>query len=398
MLSDQQLEELLADLESDRVERKESLADPGRIRQAICAFANDMPNHQKPGVVFIGARDDGGCAGLAVTDELLRTIADMRSDGNIVPLPTISVQKRTLRGCEMAVIEVEPADAPPVRYHGRIWIRVGPRRATASAEEERRLNEKRRAKDLPFDLHPMASATVGDLDQNRFVREYLPAALPPDVIEANERGLEEQLASLRFAAVDPPYLPTIAGLLVLGKSPADFVPGAYVQFLRIDGTQLIDSITDQKEIHGPLPDLLRRLDDVLSANISTATNLVDGPTEVRHPDYPMVALQQVVRNAVLHRDYQTTNAPVRVTWFKDRIEIQNPGGPFGQVTVANFGTPGITDYRNPHLAEALKTLGFVQRFGVGIPLAKKALADNGNPALQFDVEPNHVLVVVRKRA
>ena len=90
-------------------------------------------------------------------------------------------------------------------------------------------------------------------------------------------------------------------------------------------------------------------------------------------------------------------AAVRVTWFRGRIEIQNPGGPFGQVTVDNFGRQGITDYRNPHLAEALKTLGFVQRFGVGIPLAQKTLADNGNPALQFDVQPNHVLVIVRKR-
>ena len=78
--------------------------------------------------------------------------------------------------------------------------------------------------------------------------------------------------------------------------------------------------------------------------------------------------------------------------------MQNPGGPFGQVTIDNFGTPGITDYRNPHLAESLKTLGFVQRFGVGIPLAQKALADNGNPPLRFDVQPNHVLVAVRKRA
>lgn len=396
MLSDHELERLLTDLESDRVERKESLADPGRIRQAICAFANDMPNHQAPGVLFIGARDDGSDAGLTITDELLRTLADMRSDGNILPLPTMAVQKRTLRGCELAIVQVEPSHAPPVRYNGRIWIRVGPSRATASAEEERRLNEKRRARDLPFDLHVITSATVNDLDQGKFVREYLPAALPADIIQVNERGLEQQLASLRFLAVDPPYCPTVAGLLVLGKTPADFVPGAYVQFLRIDGTELTDSIADQKEIHGPLPDLLHRLDDVLSANISTATNVVDGPTEVRRPDYPLVALQQVVRNAVLHRDYQTTNAPVRVTWFRDRIEMQNPGGPFGQVTIDNFGDPGITDYRNPHLAESLKTLGFVQRFGVGIPLARKALADNGNPPLQFDVQPNHVLVIVRK--
>ena len=397
MLTDQELEQLLADLESDSVERKESLADRGKICEAICAFANDMPSHRKPGVIFVGARDDGSCARLSITDELLRTLAAMRSDGNILPLPAMAVQKRTLCGCEVAVVMVEPSHAPPVRYKGRVCIRVGPRRAIASREEERRLSEKRRAKDLPFDLHPMTSAALDDLDQDKFVREYLPAAIPPDVVEANERKLEEQLASLRFVAVDPPHCPTVVGLLVLGKTPADFIPGAYVQFLRIDGTELTDAIADQKEIHGPLPDLLRRVDDVLSANVSTATNVVDGPTEVRHPNYPLVALQQVARNAVMHRDYQTTNAPVRLTWFSDRIEVQNPGGPFGQVTVENFGTPGVTDYRNPHLAEALKTLGFVQRFGMGIPLAQKALADNGSPALQFDAQANHVLVTVRKR-
>ena len=99
MLSDQQLEDLLADLESDRVERKESVGDPGRIRQAICAFANDMPGHSQPGIVFVGVRDDGTCANLAITDQLLLNLADMRSDGNILPLPAMSVQKKTIRGC-----------------------------------------------------------------------------------------------------------------------------------------------------------------------------------------------------------------------------------------------------------------------------------------------------------
>lgn len=397
MLSDDELDHLLTDPESDRVERKESLSDPGRIRQAVCAFANDMPNHGKAGVVFIGVRENGDCAGLAITDELLRMLADMRSDGNILPLPNMSVQKRTLRGCEMAVVVVEPSYAPPVRYNGRIWIRVGPRRATASAEEERRLSEKRRARDLPFDLHEITSAAVGDLDQDAFVREYLPSAFPQDVVQANDRTLQQQLTSLRFVGVDPPHYPTVAGLLILGKTPADYVPGAYVQFLRIDGVELTEPIVDQKEIHGPLPDLLRRVDDLFAANVATAAEIPGSATDLKHPDYPRVALQQVARNAVMHRDYETTNAPVRITWFSDRVEIQNPGGPFGQVTVENFGQPGITDYRNPHLAEAMKTLGFVQRFGVGIPLARKALADNGNPELEFGVQGNHVLVIVRKQ-
>ena len=67
-MEDQELENLLKDLESDRTERKVSISDQSKIRQAICAFANDLPNHQQPGVLFIGVNDDGSCANLTITD------------------------------------------------------------------------------------------------------------------------------------------------------------------------------------------------------------------------------------------------------------------------------------------------------------------------------------------
>ena len=63
-----------------------------------------------------------------------------------------------------------------------------------------------------------------------------------------------------------------------------------------------------------------------------------------------------------------------------------------------YGAPGVTDYRNPHLAEAIKTLGFVQRFGVGIQVARRALSDNGNPDPEFDVQDNHILVTIGSRS
>ena len=100
----------------------------------------------------------------------------------------------------------------------------------------------------------------------------------------------------------------------------------------------------------------------------------------------------------MHRTYENTNAPIRLTWFSDRIEIVNPGGPFGIVTVANFGQPGVTDYRNPHLAEAMKVLGYVQRFGVGIATARRLLAENGNPPPVFDPRDTHVLVTIPRSA
>ena len=394
-MTDQELELLLQDLESDRVERKASLADSSDVRKAICAFANDLAGHGRGGVLFVGVHDNGSCAGIDITDQNLLTLAHMRSDGNIIPFPSMTVQKRTVAGCEMMVVEVEPSDAPPVRYKGKIWVRVGPRKAEATVQDERRLNEKRRGSDLPFDLRPLPSASLSDLDMEFFQRDYLPSALSPETLEANNRTVEQQLASLRFAT--PDSIPTTLGILSVGIDSRRFIPGAYIQFLRMDGTELTDPARDQDEVDGPLPDMLRAIDEKLSAHISTASDFVSQPLEIRYPDYPIVALQQLVRNAVLHRDYQTTHAPVRITWFNDRIEIQNPGGPFGQVTKKNFGQPGITDYRNPHLAEVMKNLGYVQRFGVGIQLARKELAKNGNPQLEFDVQDTYVLAIVRRR-
>ncbi|MEW6209304.1 MAG: ATP-binding protein, partial [Acidobacteriota bacterium] len=359
-------------------------------------FANDLPDHRQPGVVFIGVDDKGNFANLSITDELLRNLAGMRSDGNILPIPTILVQKRTLKGKELAVVMVYPSDAPPVRYHSQVWVRVGPRRARATAEEERRLAEKRRARDLPFDLHPIASATLDDLDLDYFRRVYLPATLPPDVLGQNQRSIEHQLTSMRLATVDAPPIPTVLGILSIGKDPRQFIPGDYIQFLRIDGAELTDPIKDQKEIDGPLPDMLRLLDEKFQAHISVTSD----PTasiEIKRADYPVVALQQLARNAIMHRYYEGTNAPVRVIWFNDRIEISNPGGPFGQVSRQNFGQPGITDYRNPHLAAVMKDLGYVQRFGIGIQLARKELEKNGNPPPDFEVDDTNILVTVRRR-
>ena len=99
----------------------------------------------------------------------------------------------------------------------------------------------------------------------------------------------------------------------------------------------------------------------------------------------------------MHRTYEQTNAPVRITWLNDRIEIISPGGPFGAVTQESFGRPGVVDYRNPNLAEALRALGYVQRFGVGIATARRLLAENGNPPPEFDVSDGFIQTTIRKR-
>lgn len=401
-LTDEELTALLDETESDRAERKETWngSAPDKGRQAICAFANDLPNHAQPGVLFVGAKDDGSPTGgsFSVTDQLLLTLADIKTDGKIIPPPTLTVARRTLKGHDMAVVIVWPADAPPVRFDGRIWIRTGPRRGQATVQDERVLNEKRRYRDRSFDTHPIQGCTLADLNKSFFENEYLPQAVAPDVLEANGRTYEERLASLgMIASVDDPT-PTVVGVLTLGKSPRTWVPCAYVEFLRILGTEWGDPVADNSgEIDGTLDMVLRRLDEKIKATLATAVDFTSGSTtEQRASSYPFSALQQIVRNAVMHRTYEGTNAPVRVYWFNDRIEVISPGGPFGMVTPANFGRPGASDYRNPAIASVLKSLGFVQRFGFGIAEARRAMAQNGNPAPEFQAEANVVMATLRR--
>lgn len=397
LYSDSELEALMAAVESDLVERKATWngSAPTKGREAICSFANDLANHGKPGVLFVGVADNGTPNHLSITDRLLQTLTDIKNDGRIVPPPTLQVACRTLGGAPVAVVTVWPADSPPVRFDGRICVRSGPRRGFATAQDERILNEKRRFRDQPFDARPCSSAEVSDLDLSWYAENYLPAAVAPEVLEANERTMEERLASTRMILRPTEPTPTHLAVLTLTSQPRDFLPGAYVQFLRVAGPSLADEPVDAAEFEGRLVDVIRRVEEKLDSHNRTAVDFKSGSAEKRTQLYPAVALQQLFRNAVMHRTYEHTNAPIRLTWYADRIEIISPGGPVGMVTRENFGTPGFTDYRNPNLAGFLREMGFAQRFGAGIATARRECERNGNPAPEFDVQDAFIRVTLR---
>ena len=397
--TEKELLQIIATGESDRVEFKESLSRDAatRIREAICAFANDLPNHEKPGLVLVGVKDDRTIGKIAVTDRLLQQLADMKTDGNIVPPPSLTVEKRRLQDKDVAVVIVQPSNSPPVRYKGAIHVRIGPRRGIATSQDERILNEKRRYGDRPFDLQPIPTAGLSDLNLTHFQNEYLTAAFLDEILAANDRNLYEQLAATKMIVAADQPVATVLGILAIGKNPQDFLPGAYVQFLRINGSEYADEIIDSQEIRGAIPELLRHLEEKLVSHNRVAVDITTSYTEQRTEFYPMEALHQITRNAVMHRTYEATNAPVHVYWFNDRIEVLSPGGAFGAVTSESFGEPGLVDYRNPNLADAMRTLGFVQRFGVGIPIAKKQLAEAGHREPEFDISNNFVRVTVKAR-
>lgn len=361
------------------------------IRRNICAFANDLPDSGKPGVIVLGLGDDGECAGLEITDEMLKRLSDAIMDGSVQAVPAASVHRLLNDDCDVAVVQVEPSPRPPVRYKGQVWVRVGPTLRQASPDAEQMLVERRRHGDVTFDQSRASGATLDDLDLDYIRSVYLPLAVSPEVLSANQRSFEEQLRSLHLLDGG---VPTFGAIVAMGIDPMRWVPGGYMQFRRIAGSDITDPTSDRKELTGRLDDILQRLDSLIRAHVFVSTDIASGAREQQRPDYPIEALRQIAFNAIMHRDYPVTNEPARFHWYSDRIEIGNPGGLVGGLTDTDIDA-GKTGYRNPLIAEVMHHLGYAQRFGVGIPTARRRLAENGNPEAQFEFSLSHTLVTIR---
>ncbi len=383
-MTEEEVRALLADMESDRIERTISFRED-KLGPAVCALSNDFPNHRQPGYILLGVNDDGRISGMTIGDEELQKIGNLKSNGNVLPQPSLTVSPvYKIDGGDIVVVEVHPSPFPPVRYDGRCWIRIGPRKVKASIEEEKILSERRSSLAKSFDTSPCLGSTLEDLNLDLFRTFYLPKAIDQETLAQNHRPIKLQLASLRF--FDLKFdCPTHAGILLFAHNPTHFIPGAYIQYIKIPGREVIPGIEFEKEFRKCLCLDLLNLDEFIQSVI-IKKSLIQHPDSVREEiiyNYPIWAIREFVFNAIMHRSYEGTNAPIYIYDFADRIEIANPGFLFGTVNVSNF--PNRSDYRNLEIAEALKTLGYVNKFNFGINTAKKYLLENHNPEPVFNL-------------
>jgi ATP-dependent DNA helicase RecG len=313
---------------------------------------------------------------------MLRNISSIRSEGNVLPQPAMTVHNFTFDRGDVIVVEVTPAHFPPVRYKGTIWLRIGPRRAIANEMEERMLIEKRTSNITTFDEFPMAQTTIDDLNLVRFKLDYLPKAIAQNTLRDDDRDAKLQLASLRFYDMRSDC-PTVAGILTFGKNVRYFFPMAYVQYVKFGGTKVSSPILAENQFVGDLISVVDDLERFVRNNIVEKRPVpVSALREKLVYNYPQWAIREFLMNALMHRSYEIT-APVKFYQYADRIEIINPGGLYGNARPENF--PNVSDYRNLILSEAMRVMGFVNRFNRGIATAQMELAENGNHPAEFDV-------------
>lgn len=382
-MTEQELRDIIAIDENYRIELTTSTGDMDKFQEAICAFANDMPGTRKKGYLLMGVRNNGQIDGLKVDDALMKKISGIRSDGNILPLPVMSTEKVVTTEGDVLVVEVTPSFDTPVRYRGRTFIRIGPRRDIASAEEERILAERCAASLPTFDTRPCREARLEDIDVDTIVREYLPRAIDEDTLAKDKRPLKEQLASLHLFNMQWDC-PTYAALIMFGHNPKYFMPGSYIQYVHFKGCTNGGAILNERRFEGCLYKMLPELENFIRDGIVTRRPV--SVSILREKDvlnYPYKALRELMMNAVMHRDYQS-NMPTRLYQYDSHIEVMNPGGLYGQARPENF--PHVNDYRNNVVAGMMKTLNYVNMFNHGIGEVQDQLRANENPEAVFNVD------------
>lgn len=379
MINQTELKEMLVSLETERVEKTISLTDTNKFGEAICSFCNDLSGKKLPGYLLIGVNDDGSLNGTKIEESFLQKMLGFRTDGRIIPPPAMIVEKFSFPEGDVAVVEVQPSRIPPVRFKGKVCVRVGLRKGIANEDEERILSEKRSTFARSFDTQPCYGSSIEDLNTDIFKLTYLPKAIDEETLRINGRKEKEQLASLKFYDLQD-NCPTNAGMLLFGKNPLYFMPGAYVQYVRFKGLDETSDFEYENKFSGDLTTQMRFMEEFIKSLIIKKVLYNIG--EQHQYNFPLFAIKELLFNAIIHRNYQS-NAPIKFYEYSDRIEISNAGGLYGKARPENF--PTENDYRNPILAEAAYNLGYVNRFNLGVKRAIAALKKNGNPPPHFTV-------------
>ena len=384
-MTERELRELIAGGENEQVEMTRAFDKADKMGQAICAFANDLGNTGRAGVLLLGVDDGGSISGKRIDDRQFASLGGLKSDGNLLPPPSMSVEKFALPEGDVVAITVFPSNYPPIRYNGQIWVRVGPRKALANDDDVHVLTERRAKFGIRDEELPCERANLNDLDLDLYRGVYLPRAVNAQIVEDDDRPILEQLVALRFFSREK-NCPTNLGVLLFAKHPERFVPSAYVQYVKFDGDDNSGDVLQENAFKGPLVKTVQELDVFVKSGPSSVRPVpVSAFREDMVSRYPAWALRELVLNAIIHRDYFLGNAPIKFYEYSSgRIEISNAGGLFGRVNAGNF--PSMNDYRNPLLAEAMKVLGMVNKYNRGIAKVNRELADNGNAKAKFEFD------------
>ena len=358
-----QLDELLQRHEGKTLEFKRDLSSLGPIVKSVVAFANTSGGDLVVGVDD-GTREVVGLDDpLGDSERLANVIADRISP---TVLPDVDVVAWRSTNVLIARIADSPLRPHFVRHEGReqgVYVRIGS--TTRRADVDMVAELARYAQNRSLDEEPRPELDSEAIDFSAAAESF--AAIR--TLERSDLRTLRMLIDYQGALV-----PTVGGLLLFGKDRLDSFPDAWIRvgaFSGVDRSMVIDS----KDVTSYLPGAIEEAVTHVERTTSTGLEISGGP-HVPRPTYPIVAIREAITNAVLHADYSQRGAPITVSLFRDRIEIENPGIlPFG--LTLDEALSGTSKLRNHVIGHVFGKLRLIEQWGSGIPRMLIACRDAG---------------------
>ena len=195
---------------------------------------------------------------------------------------------------------------------------------------------------------------------------------------------------------------TLASVMNFSIYPQSIFPQLCITSVVVPGYKIgelgefNERFLDNKRIEGTISEMLEEALIFCKRNMKTKT-IIDSQTGMRKDktEYPINAVREAIINALIHRDYSihTEGTPIQINFFKDRLEIHNPGGLYGRMTVDQLGKARL-DLRNPTLAVMAENLNKTENRYSGIPTIRMEMKEWGLPEPVFKEGRNEFIVIL----
>ena len=361
------IEEVLAVEEMQIFDRKSVNIDPKALAIPIIAFAN-----ADGGTVAIGISDktrriEGVDYDIQKLNELLRVPFDF-----CVPTVKVEIEKvqcTDFKGRENHVLlmHIEPSMEVHANQADEVFMRVGDKSKKLTFEERMQLMYDKGERF--FEDKPVPEADIEDIDL-AFVEKYIDqigySKTAMEYLRENKGFIKEKNGKVQISS---------ATILLFGKNPQLYFPRARVRFIRYEGIEervgtqmnVIKDVIFEGNILKMITDAVAYLD----TQIKEKTYLGEDGLFVTEEEYPKFVRQEIIVNAVTHRDYSIRGTDIQIKMFDDRIVVESPGKLPGLVKTDNIRHTHFS--RNPKIAEFLKAYSFVKEYGEGVDRMCKEL-------------------------
>jgi ATP-dependent DNA helicase RecG len=372
-LQQEEVSAYLASGPSDRVAFVSAKTGTRPLAETLAALAN-----ANGGVALLGVSGKG----VVQPDIDVNALRDAATAAGLLtdpPLVLPSAQVIQVEQGPVVVVQV-PAGLPHIyNLQGLYLTRTAGQNRPLTTPELRRLLLERG--DAGYEAQLVPNATIADLDEQRILRylDQVAFSATEDITQALlARGCVAYAEPVLGTA--PVLVPTVAGILLFGRAPQQFVRSAEIICVRYAGAEMSDEFVRQ-DISGTLADQIRQAEAFVFANMRRDVK-INGLARQDSTEYPLAVVREAIVNAVCHRDYSIRGEGIRVFMFSDRLEVYSPGRLPGHVTLHNLRDERYS--RNEAIVAVLSDMGYIERLGYGIDRMISTMTEHGLDAPHFE--------------